>query len=90
MLHWCQKSRRRSSETVGPVVAPQIDDPAAAPQRALRIHPGLLADAVHHHVGAPPSGEAAYLRHDIVTAVVQGRGGSELARPLELGVARRW
>ena len=38
------------------------DDPTASAQRALRIHPGLLAHAVDHDVGAATSGEAPHLR----------------------------
>ena len=86
MLHWCQNSRRRSSETVGPVVAPQITSAPAPAQRPQRLLPGALAHAVHHHVGAAAAGQPATSATTSAVRVVDRRRRPEPPRDLELGV----
>ena len=64
------------------------DDPAARLGDGERALPGCLADVLDDHVDAA-LGRLLDLRGDVAVGVIDDRVRAELARPLELDVARR-
>src|SRR5260370_1048506 len=58
---------------------PDEEQPALRGDATPRLMEDLSADRVEHHVGTPAVGDVADHRREVLGAVVDGEGGSELA-----------